>query len=143
MLEEKEESKRQRTLARELEWIRMSPRARQAKGKARLNSYEELLADDTMARCGQRGDLHSAGSRASATSSSKRAAYARRYGDLMLIDDLDFTLPKAGIVGVIGPNGAGKTTLFRMLTGGRSPTPARSRSARRCRSVTSTSRASR
>jgi len=119
-LEEKAESKRQRTLARELEWVRMAPRARQAKGKARLKAYEELLSQDTAKQIenveiyiqpGPRlGDL------------VVEARHIRKaYGDKLLIDDLSFTLPRGGIVGVIGPNGAGKTTLFRMITGQEKP----------------------
>jgi ATP-binding cassette ChvD family protein len=114
-IEEKSESKRQRTLQRELDWIRMSPRARQAKGKARLNAYEQLLAEDAAQKIetveiyippGPRlGDI------------VVEARHLRKaYGDLVLFDDLSFTLPRGGIVGVIGPNGAGKTTLFRLIT---------------------------
>ena len=120
--EEKSDVRRQQTLARELEWIRMSPRARQAKGKARLNSYEQLLAEaqaapDRDARLeiaippGPRlGDVVVEVDRLS-----------KGYGDRLLIDDLTFSLPRGGIVGVIGPNGAGKTTLFRMITGQEAP----------------------
>jgi len=120
--EEKEESARRRTLQRELEWVRMAPRARQAKGKARLAHYEELLAEDeqaekTAARAeitippGPRlGDLV-------ITAKGLRKAYA----DNVLMDDVNFILPRGGIVGVIGPNGAGKTTLFRMIVGQEKP----------------------
>jgi len=119
-LEEKSESKRQRTLQRELEWIRMSPRARQAKGKARLNSYEQLLAEDTAERQDRVEIYIPPGPRLGDV--VVEARHVRKgYGDLMLMDDLDFTLPRGGIVGVIGPNGAGKTTLFRMLVGQEQP----------------------
>ena len=119
-LEEKQESRRQRTLQRELEWIRMSPRARQAKGKARLNAYEQLLAEDTAQKIDRVEIYIPPGPRLGDV--VVEARHVRKgYGDLLLIDDLDFTLPKAGIVGVIGPNGAGKTTLFRMLVGQESP----------------------
>nr|MDQ3354125.1 energy-dependent translational throttle protein EttA [Actinomycetota bacterium] len=113
--EERQESARRRTLERELEWVRMSPRARQSKGKARLRNYDQLLAEasdraaDTLEITippGPRlGDL------------VVEADHLRKgYGERILIDDLTFSLPPAGIVGVIGPNGAGKTTLFRMVT---------------------------
>jgi len=120
--EEKEASARQRTLARELEWVRMAPRARQAKGKARLAQYEQLLAADQAADArrdatqitipaGQRlGDL---------VIESKGVRKA--YGENLLMDDVNFLLPRGGIVGVIGPNGAGKTTLFRMIIGQEKP----------------------
>ncbi|HET9368777.1 MAG TPA: energy-dependent translational throttle protein EttA [Vicinamibacterales bacterium] len=114
--EEKQETKRQRTLQRELEWIRMSPRARQAKGKARLNAYEQLLAEDTAEKI-ERVEIYiPPGPRLGDVVVEARDV-RKGYGDLLLIDDLDFTLPRGGIVGVIGPNGAGKTTLFRMLVG--------------------------
>jgi sulfate-transporting ATPase len=119
-LEEKAETKRQRTLAHELEWIQMSPRARQAKGKARLNHYEELLAEDTAAKIDRVEIYIPPGPRLGDVVVEARGM-RKGYGDLLLIDGLDFTLPKGGIVGVIGPNGAGKTTLFRMLVGQESP----------------------
>ena len=119
--EEKAETRKQQTLERELEWIRMSPRARQAKGKARLNAYEELLREESTQEDRDAPRSTSRPARASATSSSRRAACKKGYGDNLLIDDLDFTLPRGGIVGVIGPNGAGKTTLFRMITGQEKP----------------------
>jgi len=115
-VEEKQESKRQRTLQRELEWIRMSPRARQAKGKARLNAYEQLLAEDTADRIDRVEIYIPPGPRLGDVVVEARDL-RKGYGDLLLMDDLDFTLPRGGIVGVIGPNGAGKTTLFRMLVG--------------------------
>jgi ATP-binding cassette ChvD family protein len=114
-LEEKTESKRQRTLQRELEWIRMSPRARQAKGKARLNAYEQLLSEDTAQKVEQVEIYIPPGPRLGDIVIEARGL-RKAYGDLLLMDDVNFTLPRAGIVGVIGPNGAGKTTLFRMIT---------------------------
>ena len=118
--EEKSESKRQKTLARELEWIRMSPRARQAKGKARLNAYEQLLNEDTAQKLEQVEIYIPPGPRLGDLVVEARGL-RKAYGDLLLIDDLNFTLPRGGIVGVIGPNGAGKTTLFRMITGEEKP----------------------
>jgi len=120
--EEKQASARQRTLEHELEWVRMAPRARHAKGKARLRSYEELLAEDK-----------STEKRQSALEISippgprlgdivvEAKGLGKAYGDKLLIDDLSFIVPPAGIVGIIGPNGAGKTTLFRMIVGQEKP----------------------
>jgi energy-dependent translational throttle protein EttA len=119
-VEEKQETKRQRTLQRELEWIRMSPRARQAKGKARLNAYEQLLSEDTAEKIDRVEIYIPPGPRLGDVVVEARDL-RKGYGDLLLIDDLDFTLPRGGIVGVIGPNGAGKTTLFRMLVGQETP----------------------
>jgi energy-dependent translational throttle protein EttA len=118
--EEKTESKRQKTLQRELEFIRMSPRARQAKGKARLNAYEQLLNEDTAQKLEQVEIYIPPGPRLGDLVVEARGL-RKGYGDLLLIDGLDFTLPRGGIVGVIGPNGAGKTTLFRMITGQETP----------------------
>ena len=118
--EEKSETKRQKTLARELEWIRMAPRARQAKGKARLNAYEQLLNEDTAQKIEQVEIYIPPGPRLGDVVVEARGL-RKGYGDLLLIDDLNFTLPRGGIVGVIGPNGAGKTTLFRMITGQEKP----------------------
>ena len=118
--EEKTESKRQKTLERELEFIRMSPRARQAKGKARLNAYEQLLNEDTAKKIEQVEIYIPPGPRLGDIVVEARGL-RKAYGDLLLIDDLTFTLPRGGIVGVIGPNGAGKTTLFRMITGQEKP----------------------
>ncbi|HUM15413.1 MAG TPA: energy-dependent translational throttle protein EttA [Candidatus Nitrosotalea sp.] len=119
-IEEKQETARQRTLERELEWVRMSPRARQAKSKSRLQAYEEMLAEGARDREGQAeiiiptpprlGDLV-----------VQAEHLVKGYGDRLLIEDLSFSLPRGGIVGVIGPNGAGKTTLFRMITGQEKP----------------------
>ncbi|HTM26211.1 MAG TPA: energy-dependent translational throttle protein EttA [Vicinamibacterales bacterium] len=119
-LEEKAEGKRQRTLERELEWIRMSPRARQAKGKARLNAYEDLLKEETAKKIESVEIYIPPGPRLGDIVVEARHL-KKGYGDLILMDDVTFTLPRGGIVGVIGPNGAGKTTLFRMITGKEQP----------------------
>jgi sulfate-transporting ATPase len=119
-LEEKSETKRQKTLQRELEWIRMSPRARQSKGKARLTAYEQRLNEDTAQKIEQVEIYIPPGPRLGDLVVEARGV-RKAYGDLLLMDDLSFTLPRGGIVGVIGPNGAGKTTLFRMITGQESP----------------------
>jgi ATP-binding cassette ChvD family protein len=118
--EEKAETRKQRTLERELEWIRMSPRARQAKGKARLNAYEALLREDTAQRIETAEIYVAPGPRLGDVVVEARGV-RKGYGDNLLIEQLDFTLPRGGIVGVIGPNGAGKTTLFRMITGQEKP----------------------
>jgi energy-dependent translational throttle protein EttA len=118
--EEKSETKRQKTLQRELEWIRMSPRARQSKGKARLNAYEQLLNEDSAQKIEQVEIYIPPGPRLGDLVVEARGV-RKAYGDLLLMDDLTFTLPRGGIVGVIGPNGAGKTTLFRMITGQEKP----------------------
>jgi len=119
-VEEKQETKRQRTLQHELEWIRMSPRARQAKGKARLNAYEQMLNEDTAQKIDRVEIYIPPGPRLGEVVVEARGV-RKGYGDLLLIDDMSFTLPRGGIVGVIGPNGAGKTTLFRMLVGQEQP----------------------
>jgi sulfate-transporting ATPase len=119
-VEEKQETRRQRTLQRELEWIRLSPRARQAKGKARLNKYEQMLAEDTAQKLESVEIYIPPGPRLGEVVVEARSL-RKAYGDLLLMDDLAFTLPRGGIVGVIGPNGAGKTTLFRMITGQEKP----------------------
>ena len=119
-IEQKQETRRRRTLARELEWIRMSPRARQAKGKARLNAYEELLNQDAAERIESAQIYIPPGPRLGDAVVEARNL-RKSYGDTCLIQDLTFTLPPAGIVGVIGANGAGKTTLFRMITGQEAP----------------------
>jgi len=118
--EEKAESKRQRTLQRELDWIRMSPRARQAKGKARLNAYEQLLAEDSNEKLDKVEIYIPPGPRLGDIVVEARGV-KKAYGDNLLFDDLTFTLPRGGIVGVIGPNGAGKTTTFRLITGQEQP----------------------
>ena len=124
--EEKGESARQKALSRELEWVRSSPRARQAKSKARLTSYERLLAEEGQRRAGtveiripappRLGDLV-----------LEAEGLTKGYGDRLLMEDLSFTLPPGGIVGVIGANGAGKTTLFRMIAGEETPDAGRLR----------------
>jgi ATP-binding cassette ChvD family protein len=119
-LEEKSETKRKRTLQRELEWIRMSPRARQAKGKARLNAYEQLLSEDTPEKL-ERAEIYIPPGPRLGDVVVEARGLRKGYGDRLLFDDLDFTLPRGGIVGVIGPNGAGKTTLFRLITGQEQP----------------------
>jgi ATPase subunit of ABC transporter with duplicated ATPase domains len=113
--EEKSESERQKTLQRELEWIRMSPKARHAKGKARINSYEALLQQDAEKR---REDLeiHIPPGPRLGNVVIDADNVSKAYGDRLLVEDMSFKLPPGGIVGVIGPNGAGKTTLFRMIT---------------------------
>jgi sulfate-transporting ATPase len=118
--EEKAESKRQRSLQRELDWIRMSPRARQAKGKARLNAYEELLAEDTAQKVDSVEIYIPPGPRLGDIVVEARGL-KKAYGDTVLFEDLTFTLPRGGIVGVIGPNGAGKTTTFKLITGQEKP----------------------
>ena len=115
-VEHKQTSRRRRTLQRELEWIRMSPRARQAKGKARLNAYEELLNQDVAATIDAVEIYIPPGPRLGGVVVEVQNI-RKGYGERCLIQDLSFTLPPAGIVGVIGANGAGKTTLFRMITG--------------------------
>src|SRR5690606_2602163 len=120
--EERADSARRRTLERELEWVRMAPKARQAKGRARLNAYEKLLAESSEGS-GQPEKLQifiPPGPRLGDQVIEARGL-RKGYGDRLLIDDLSFILPPAGIVGVIGPNGAGKTTLFRMITGQEAP----------------------
>jgi sulfate-transporting ATPase len=118
--EERQEEARQRTLARELEWIRASPRARQAKSKARITAYEDLLSQAETRAPGQAQIMVPAGPRLGDL--VIEAEHLRKgYGDRLLIDDLSFRLPPGGIVGVIGANGAGKTTLFRMITGQEEP----------------------
>jgi len=115
-VEERQEVARQKTLADELEWIRASPRARQAKSKARIAAYDALLAQSAERQMGTAQIVIPAGPRLG--QQVIEAAHLRKaYGDNLLIEDLNFRLPPGGIVGVIGPNGAGKTTLFRMITG--------------------------
>jgi ATP-binding cassette ChvD family protein len=118
--EQKQESKRQRTLERELEWINMSPKARQAKGKARLNAYEKLAAQESSQREAELEIFIPAGPRLGDTVIEAHDI-SKSYGDKVLFEHLTFTVPRAAIVGVVGPNGAGKTTLFRMITGKENP----------------------
>ncbi len=112
--EEKQASKRRKTLERELEWINMAPKARQAKGKARLNSYEKLLNEDQKEREAKLEIFIPNGPRLG-NKVIEAHHVAKAFGDKLLFDDLNFTLPPNGIVGVIGPNGAGKTTLFKLI----------------------------
>ena len=119
-VEEKQESARRRTLARELEWVRMSPRARQAKSKARVASYEQMLAEEAAVKL-DTVEIHiPAGERLGDVVVEARDLN-KGFGDRLLIEDLNFSLPPGGIVGVIGANGAGKTTLFRMIAGQEQP----------------------
>jgi ATP-binding cassette ChvD family protein len=114
------EEARERTLAREREWIQTSPRARQAKSKARIKAYEELLAKSQEQRTGPAQIVIPSGPRLGSVV-VEATGLAKAYGDRLLFENLDFNLPPGGIVGVIGPNGAGKTTLFRLLTGQETP----------------------
>ncbi len=119
-LEQKQESSRQRTLARELEWVRMSPRARQAKSKARLASYDAMVAEEKNKQVDNNEITIPNGPRLGQM--VIEAEHLKKgYGDRLLVDDLNFNLPRGGIVGVIGPNGAGKTTLFRMMVAQEKP----------------------
>ncbi len=121
-LEEKTESSRRRSLERELEWVRMSPRARQAKGKARLTAYEKLLAEDReYEKRSDQNEIHIPSGPRLGDLVVETKGLRKGYGDNLLIEDLSFSLPPGGIVGVIGPNGAGKTTLFRMIVGQEQP----------------------
>jgi energy-dependent translational throttle protein EttA len=120
--EDKADSTRKRTLERELEWVRMAPKARQAKGKARLAAYEKLQAEAEAAERGpDRLQIHIPPGPHLGDQVIEVDGLSKGYGDRLFIDDLSFSLPRAGIVGIIGPNGAGKTTLFRMVTGSEQP----------------------
>jgi len=118
--EAKASDRKQRQLERELEWVRMSPRARQAKGKARLSSYEKLLAADKVVRIEEARIYIPSGPRLGEMVIEANSI-SKSYGEKLLFENLSFSLPRAGIVGVIGPNGAGKTTLFRLMTGQEKP----------------------
>jgi energy-dependent translational throttle protein EttA len=118
--EEKQVSTRQRTLERELEWVRMAPRARQAKSKARLGAYDQLMNEDPREKLGRTEIVIPNGPRLG-DEVVVAGHLTKGYGDQLLIDDLSFRLPRGAIVGVVGPNGAGKTTLFRMITGQEQP----------------------
>ena len=115
-MEEKTASKRRKTLERELEWVRMAPKARQAKGKARLNSYDKLLNEDVKEK-EEKLEIFIPNGPRLGNKVIEAKHVAKAYGDKLLFDDLNFMLPPNGIVGVIGPNGAGKTTLFRLIMG--------------------------
>ena len=118
--QEKSESERQKTLQRELEWIRMSPKARRAKGKARINAYDALLEQESQKRR-EDLDLHIPPGPRLGNTVIEAKEVSKAYGDHLLVEDMSFSLPPGGLVGVIGPNGAGKTTLFRMITGQEQP----------------------
>src|SRR5437868_4159755 len=118
--EEKQESARRRTLARELEWVRASPRARHAKSKARLGAYEQLFAEEQNVKL-DRVEIHIPSGPRLGDVVIEADGVRKGFGERLLVDDLTFSLPPAGIVGVIGPNGAGKTTLFRMIAGEEQP----------------------
>jgi len=119
-VEEKQTSARRRTLQRELEWVRMAPRARHAKSKARLAAYEQLLAEEDRVQL-DRVEIHIPAGERLGDKVVKATDLEKGFGDRLLIEDLSFSLPPGGIVGVIGPNGAGKTTLFRMIVGQEQP----------------------
>jgi ATP-binding cassette ChvD family protein len=119
-LEEKGETERQKTLQRELEWIRMSPKGRHAKSKARISSYEKLLGQEGEKRAGELEIYIPPGPRLGRMAIEAENV-AKGYGDRLLMEGVSFSLPPGGIVGIIGPNGAGKTTLFRMITGQETP----------------------
>ena len=114
--EEKTASKRRKTLERELDWVRMAPKARQAKGKARLNSYEQMLGEEQKAR-EEKLEIFIPNGPRLGNKVIEATHVKKAYGDKILFNDLNFALPPNGIVGVIGPNGAGKTTLFRLIMG--------------------------
>ncbi|MES2875338.1 MAG: energy-dependent translational throttle protein EttA [Bacteroidota bacterium] len=118
--EEKTESKRQKTLERELEWVRMAPKARHAKSKARLSNYEKLASEDTKEREDKLELFIPPGPRLGNVVIEAQGV-SKTYGNKILFENLNFSLPPAGIVGIIGPNGAGKTTLFRLITGQETP----------------------
>ncbi|HLW50991.1 MAG TPA: energy-dependent translational throttle protein EttA [Sphingobacteriaceae bacterium] len=119
-MEEKQETKRQKTLERELEWVRMAPKARHAKSKARLHNYEKLASEETRDR-EERLELFIPPGPRLGNVVIEAQGVSKAYGDKILFEGLDFSLPPAGIVGIIGPNGAGKTTLFRLITGQEHP----------------------
>jgi len=118
--EDKQESKRQKTLQRELEWVRMSPKARQAKSKARLSAYDKMLSEDGQAQ-EQKLELYIPPGPRLGSKVIEVKGVSKAYGDKLLFDDLTFDLPQGGIVGVIGPNGAGKSTLFKLITDNETP----------------------
>ena len=118
--EQKQASKRQKTLERELEWVRMAPKGRQSKQKARLNNYDRLMSQDQKV-VDEKLEIYVPNGPRLGTNVIEAKGIKKAYGDKLLYEDLNFTLPQAGIVGVIGPNGAGKTTLFKMILGEETP----------------------
>ena len=137
--EEKRESERQKTLQRELEWIRMSPKGRHAKSKARISAYETLLAQEAEKRTTKDLEIYIPPGPRLGKLVIEAEEVSKAYGDRLLMENMTFSLPPGGIVGVIGPNGAGKTTLFRMITGQEKPDAGtirigETREARLCRS---------
>jgi ATP-binding cassette ChvD family protein len=119
-LEEKQESKRQKSLSEELEWVRMNPKGRHAKSKARIAAYEKMLADESERRDDELEIFIPSGPRLGDVAIEAHNV-SKAYGDNLLCEEMNFSLPHGGIIGVIGPNGAGKTTLFRMITGQEKP----------------------
>ena len=115
-MEEKQESKRRKTLERELEWVRMAPKARHAKSKARLGAYDKMLNEDVKTK-EEKLEIYIPNGPRLGNKVIEAHGVSKSYGDRLLFENLDFSLPPAGIVGVIGPNGAGKTTLFRLIMG--------------------------
>ena len=118
--EQKQASKRQKTLERELDWVRMAPKGRQAKQKARLNNYDKLMSQDQK-QLDEKLEIYIPNGPRLGTNVIEAVGVSKAYGDKLLYEDLNFKLPQAGIVGVIGPNGAGKTTIFRMIMGEETP----------------------
>ncbi|MFN2382565.1 MAG: ATP-binding cassette domain-containing protein, partial [Guyparkeria sp.] len=118
--EEKEESKRQKTLQQELEWIQQNPKGRRKKSKARINQYEELLSEERKKQREEMEIFIPAGPRLGDKVIEAKGV-KKGFDDILLVEDMEFSLPPGGIVGVIGPNGAGKTTLFKMITGEEKP----------------------
>ena len=114
--EEKQASKRRKTLERELEWVRMSPKGRQSKSKARLSNYDKLLSEENRQQ-EEKIELYIPPGPRLGTNVIEAKGVSKAFGDKLLYEDLNFKLPPAGIVGIVGPNGAGKTTLFRMIMG--------------------------
>ena len=127
--EQKQASKRQKTLERELEWVRMAPKGRQTKQKARLSNYDKLMSQD-QAQVQEKLEIFIPTVRLG-TNVIEAQGVAKAFGEKLLYDDMNFVLPQAGIVGVIGPNGAGKSTIFKMIMGQETPTAERFRLERR------------
>jgi ATPase subunit of ABC transporter with duplicated ATPase domains len=119
--EEKSEGERAKTLERELEWIRMSPKGRHAKSKARISQFENLASQETQRRASEELEIYIPPGPRLGNVVIEAHGVSKAYGDRLLVEDLNFSLPPGGIVGIIGPNGAGKTTLFRMITGQEQP----------------------